>query len=58
MDHEWKLIKWPGRLPRYKCAKCKADVVEENGQLYYYAERTKGPSDDCNLEIIKAIMKL
>ena len=57
MNHEWKVIKWQGSLPRYRCKNCEADVVEENGKFYYFLDRAKGPSESCDFEIVKNIMK-
>jgi transposase-like protein len=59
MEHVWMLINWPnGTFPRYKCKNCNSDVIEENSKFRYFNDRSNGPSDDCDFELIKQIMKL
>ena len=51
------LVPWPeGSFPKYVCKNCKVEVLEINGRFRYLDDQFHGPSEDCDLELIKSVV--
>jgi hypothetical protein len=52
------LVPWPnGKFPRYICKNCKTEVIENNGKFRYFNNQFCGPTNDCDFELVKSVMK-